>query len=226
MDSDQQFDPVTTNSGAEHDEAEDEHRAETESDSETDSEEEEIDYAERFSPSSSPEEIYELMESGKPYGSSMIADLADIPTRTAREYLDDLVDEGKALKKKPSQTNAIWVKINGGPILEQDEEKANRDYPSSPQGTFRAMVPGMPYGTAEIADRLDIPDRTAFHYLKELASEGKITQNDISARNAVWIRPEEENERTADSDADAEDSNSNADTESESESEAEATAND
>lgn len=54
-----------------------------------------------------------------------------------------------------------------------------------------AMEPAEPYGTRELADKLGIPRRTAYHYLSQLADDEKVRKKKTDARRAIWIRHEE-----------------------------------
>jgi DNA-binding IclR family transcriptional regulator len=51
------------------------------------------------------------------------------------------------------------------------------------------MEPLEPYMTAEVAGALDIPRRTAYKYLDELADDGRVRKKKPEPRRVIWIRP-------------------------------------
>jgi len=55
-------------------------------------------------------DIYQLMDPLEPYTSREIADEANIPRRTAYEFLNELSDAGKIRKKKPEPRRVIWIR--------------------------------------------------------------------------------------------------------------------
>ena len=55
-------------------------------------------------------DIYQLMDPLEPYTSGEIADKAEIPRRTAYEFLNELSDAGKVRKKKPEPRRVIWIR--------------------------------------------------------------------------------------------------------------------
>ena len=56
---------------------------------------------------------------------------------------------------------------------------------------YEAMEPLEPYTSREIADKLDIPRRTAYEFLNDLADSGQIRKKKPEPRRAIWIRHEE-----------------------------------
>lgn len=61
---------------------------------------------------------------------------------------------------------------------------------ADPDEVFGRMQPLEPYTTGELADLLDIPRRTAYKYLEELANDGRIRKKKPEPRRAIWIRSE------------------------------------
>ena len=57
----------------------------------------------------------------------------------------------------------------------------------TPEDVFEEMDPLEPYTTRELADRLDVPRRTVYNYLNELAESGHIRKKKTEPRRAIWI---------------------------------------
>lgn len=57
-----------------------------------------------------------------------------------------------------------------------------------PEDVLEAMEPLEPYTTGELADELDVPRRTVYNYLEELAEKNKIRKKKPEPRRAIWIR--------------------------------------
>lgn len=53
---------------------------------------------------------------------------------------------------------------------------------------YEAMEPSEPYTSRGIADKMDIPRRTAYEFLDELADAGRIRKKKPEPRRAIWIR--------------------------------------
>lgn len=60
----------------------------------------------------------------------------------------------------------------------------------SKKDVLEAMEPGEPYGTRELADKLDIPRRSAYKYLSQLASSGQIRKKKLGERHVIWMKSE------------------------------------
>jgi sugar-specific transcriptional regulator TrmB len=56
---------------------------------------------------------------------------------------------------------------------------------------FAALEPLEPYTTREVADALEIPRRSAYEYLTDLADDDAIRKKKTEPRRAIWIRPED-----------------------------------
>lgn len=56
------------------------------------------------------------------------------------------------------------------------------------EDVFEVMEPLEPYTTTEISDKLDAPQRTVFHYLNELAQEGRIQKKKPADTRVIWMR--------------------------------------
>jgi predicted transcriptional regulator len=73
-------------------------------------------------------------------------------------------------------------------------EKRNEDgqfraeHEIRPEDVFDAMDSLEPYTTRELADTLDVPRRTVYNYLNELAKSGRIRKKKTEPRRAIWIR--------------------------------------
>ena len=59
------------------------------------------------------------------------------------------------------------------------------------EDVYEAMEPFEPYTTREIADELGVPRRTAYEFLDDLATAGRIRKKKPEPRRAIWIRNEE-----------------------------------
>lgn len=57
-------------------------------------------------------DLYQLMEPLEPYTSREIANKAEIPRRTAYEFLDELSDANKIRKKKTEPRRVIWIRTD------------------------------------------------------------------------------------------------------------------
>lgn len=53
---------------------------------------------------------------------------------------------------------------------------------------FQAMEIHNPYTTGELANKLDIPRRTAYKYLEELAQQDRIIKKKPEPRRVIWMR--------------------------------------
>lgn len=53
---------------------------------------------------------------------------------------------------------------------------------------FKSMDPLEPYTTAELAESLDVPRRTVYKYLEELAESGRIQKKKPNERRVIWMR--------------------------------------
>lgn len=58
----------------------------------------------------------------------------------------------------------------------------------SEDDVFDAMDSHEPYTTGELAEKLDIPRRTAYKYLETLAGEDKIVKKKPEPRRAIWMK--------------------------------------
>jgi len=58
----------------------------------------------------------------------------------------------------------------------------------SSEDVFEAMEIHNPYTTGELADELDIPRRTAYKYLEQLADEDRILKKKPEPRRVIWMR--------------------------------------
>jgi predicted transcriptional regulator len=56
---------------------------------------------------------------------------------------------------------------------------------------FAAMDPLEPYTTRELADALNIPRRSAYEFLEQLAKQDRIRKKKPEPRRAIWIRSPE-----------------------------------
>jgi len=56
------------------------------------------------------------------------------------------------------------------------------------EDVFEAMEIHDPYTTGELADKLDIPRRTAYKYLDKLADEERIIKKKPEPRRVIWMR--------------------------------------
>lgn len=77
---------------------------------------------------------------------------------------------------------------------DRDRDDKGRFAPSTDADAddlLNAMTPNEPYGTSELADHLNIPTRTARHYLNQLASEGRVNKKKPSETTAIWKLPDE-----------------------------------
>jgi Fic family protein len=52
---------------------------------------------------------------------------------------------------------------------------------------FEIMEPFEPYTTRELANKLDIPRRTAYKYLEELNEDGEVRKKKPGPRRVIWI---------------------------------------
>lgn len=66
----------------------------------------------RFTAEHSADDVFSAMEIGEPYTTGELAKVTGIPRRTVYEYLDQLSEENLIRKKKPSRTQAIWVRTS------------------------------------------------------------------------------------------------------------------
>lgn len=64
----------------------------------------------RFTSNVGREDVLTVMEPGEPYGTRELADILDIPRRTAYKYLSELNDEGHVRKKEIDGRSVIWMK--------------------------------------------------------------------------------------------------------------------
>lgn len=56
------------------------------------------------------------------------------------------------------------------------------------EDVFEAMEPLEPYTTGELAKMVEVPRRTVFNYLEELAEQDRIRKKKPEPRRAIWIR--------------------------------------
>lgn len=71
------------------------------------------------------------------------------------------------------------------------------DHGVAAEDVYRWMEPFEPYTSGEIADGLDIPRRTAYEFLEELAESDRIRKKKPEPRRAIWIRTERESRRAS-----------------------------
>lgn len=69
-----------------------------------------------------------------------------------------------------------------------DKGRFEASHELNAEDVFEAMEPLEPYTTSEIADALDAPKRTIFHYLDELSEEGKIQKKKPADTRVIWMR--------------------------------------
>lgn len=55
------------------------------------------------------EDVFNAMGPGEPYSTGELADILGWPSRSTFHVLDELADEGRIRKKKPSDRRAIWI---------------------------------------------------------------------------------------------------------------------
>lgn len=55
---------------------------------------------------------------------------------------------------------------------------------------YESMDPLEPYTTGELAQSLDVPRRTVYKYLEELAKSGRIKKKKPNERRVIWMRGE------------------------------------
>lgn len=56
------------------------------------------------------------------------------------------------------------------------------------EDVFEVMDALEPYTTGELAEMLDMPRRTVYDYLEELAEQDRIRKKKPEPRRAIWIR--------------------------------------
>lgn len=75
------------------------------------------------------------------------------------------------------------------PTSERNEQgRFEPEHGKTKEDVFNAMEHFEPYTTGELADTLDIPRRTVFNYLDDLAEEGRIKKKKPEPRRVIWIR--------------------------------------
>ena len=73
---------------------------------------------------------------------------------------------------------------------ERDAEgKFSSDHDVALHDIYHLMDPLEPYTSREIADKAEIPRRTAYKFLNELAENNKIRKKKPEPRRVIWIRP-------------------------------------
>ncbi|ELY53997.1 helix-turn-helix domain-containing protein [Natronolimnohabitans innermongolicus] len=80
--------------------------------------------------------------------------------------------------------------------MDEDRERNSQgrftaEHDVTAEDVYEAMDQFEPYTSREIADNLDIPRRTAYKFLNDLADAGLIRKKKPEPRRAIWIRNEE-----------------------------------
>ncbi|ELY85004.1 helix-turn-helix domain-containing protein [Natrinema altunense] len=78
--------------------------------------------------------------------------------------------------------------------MDEDRERNARgqftaEHDVTAEAIYETMEPLEPYTSREIADKLDVPRRTAYEFLTDLADSGRIRKKKTEPRRAIWIRP-------------------------------------
>lgn len=63
-----------------------------------------------WEPETSGERIISKMENGEPYSSGEVAEMMDIPRRTAHYRLNKLAEDGEIRKKKLGHRSVVWIR--------------------------------------------------------------------------------------------------------------------
>lgn len=71
-----------------------------------------------------------------------------------------------------------------------DDGRFKAEHEKEPGDLLDAMEPMEPYTTGEIARQVDIPRRTAYHYLEQLRELDRIVKKKPEPRLAIWILPD------------------------------------
>lgn len=64
----------------------------------------------RFTSDTTREDVLEAMEPGEPYGTRELADILDIPRRSAYKYLSELTEEERVRRKDIDGRSVVWLR--------------------------------------------------------------------------------------------------------------------
>lgn len=73
---------------------------------------------------------------------------------------------------------------------DQNNGRIESTHGRTPNDILNVMDRGEHYSTSDLADKVNIPARTARHYLDQLAERGRVEKEKINATTALWIRLE------------------------------------